>query len=112
MNIDNLKKKYSQAAQEGKLGGADLLDDLADEVLKVVKSAPSKHVVALFVLFKIFHDISRDQEGRKVALKEAKQIYNKLDKGIKKLLRNIEENKNQEILLNDTAHLIKSYYHF
>lgn len=108
--LADFKNKYLKATENRKLGGSELLEELADNVLKILREASSKQIPSLFVLFKIFKDISLDQERRKVESEEAEQIYNKLDKGINKLLENLEADEKEEILSQNTVDLIKSYY--
>lgn len=108
--IVDLKKKYLKATENKRIGGSELLEELANEALEILRKAPSKQILPLFVLSKIFYDISSDQEQRGVKPEEAEQIYNKLDKGIKKLLENLEADEKEEILSQNTVDLIKSNY--
>lgn len=105
-----LRKKYFEITKEKNLGGSVVLEELAELIFRILKKAPSKHFLLLFVLYKIFTDISMCQERRMVELKEARQLYNKLNKFIENLLKHLEMNKKQEILLSDTVNLIKAYY--
>lgn len=108
--ISGFKKRYFQVTEKERLGGTDVLEELSQEAFKILKKSPPKHILPLFILFKVFHDISIDQERRMVELKEARQLYNRLNKWITKLLEDLESDKKQEILLRDTANLIKNYY--
>lgn len=109
MNVSSFKKKYIQKTQGKSLGGTHPLNELACDAFKILKKAPSKYVCSLFVLSKLFEDIANNQERRMVEEKETKQLYNRLNKHIIKILENLEKNRKQDILSRDVSNLIKNY---